>query len=205
MTRNADHVVKTGEQSADNPYTFIMSAEKADRSGDIVRAGGWMLRDFKRNPVGLFGHDHTFPIGSWKNVRVEGTKLMGDLVFAKAGTSDRIDEIRSLVEQRVLKAVSVGFRVHDYEPVEKDDPWGAWDIKKQELVECSVCAVGMHQDALLAASAELGVSRATQKLLMAGLKSAPNQSPPVGNATSRDYSDLLGASSLDVRAARRSI
>ncbi len=203
MTRSTDHVVKTGEQSADDPFKFIMSAEKEDRMGDVIRQKGWDLTQFKRNPVALFGHDHGFPIGSWKNVRVENKKLVGDLHFAAAGTSARIDEIRSLVEQRVLKAVSVGFRIKEYEPIDKSEPFGGWDIKSAELLETSVVSVPAMQDALMAASAELGISRATQKLLMAGMLPTPQtKSQTAVAATPRDFSDILGAPSHEIRAAR---
>lgn len=200
--RNVDHVVKQGEQSADDPFTFIMSSEKTDRMGDVIRQDGWELRQFKRNPIALFGHQHSFPVGTWKNVRVEGKRLLGELQFAAAGTSQRIDEIRSLVEQRILKAVSVGFRVKEYEPLDKNEPWGGWDIQKSELLETSVVSVPAHQDALLAASA-LGIRRETQKMVfLAGLSSTPSKSSPDGTATPRDYADLLGASSNEIRAMR---
>ena len=196
---------KAGHQSAEDPFKFIMSSEAVDRTGDIIRQNGWELRDFLKNPIALFGHRHDFPIGSWKNVRVEGKRLVGDLVLASKGTSERIDEIRSLVEQRVLKAVSVGFRVLDYVPIDKNDPYGAWDIKRSELLETSVVSVPAHQDALLAASA-LGISRETQKLVFMAGKSATPPSPqsqaPDATAIPRDYSEFLGASSSDIRAMR---
>lgn len=184
---------KTGEQSAENPYTFVMSSEKADRVGDVIRADGWQLTQFKRNPIALFGHDHSFPIGSWKNVRVEGKRLMGDLVLAAKGTSDRIDEIRSLLEQRILKAVSVGFRVKDYEPIDEKDPWGAWDIKAADLFETSVVAVPAHQDALMTAKS-LGISKATQDLVFGDVPVPQTRSDvPV------DYEHILGDHSDIVR------
>ena len=204
MDRNPKHIVKTGEQSVDDPFRFVMSTDSLDRHGDIVRQDGWELKKFKGNPIALFGHDHSFPIGNWKNVRVEAGRLVGELQFAARGTSNRIDEIRSLVEQRVLKAVSVGFRVLEYTPIDKSDPWGGWDITRSELLETSVVSVPAQQDALMAASAELGISRETQKLLTAGMLPTPlTKSQPVGAATHRDYSDLLGAHSDDVRSAKR--
>jgi len=204
MTRDPNHIVKAGTQSAGDPFTFVMSSEAVDRTGDIIRQAGWQLDQFQKNPVALFGHDHSFPIGSWKNVRVEGKQLMGDLTLAAKGTSQRIDEIRALIEQRILKAVSVGFRVLDYTPLEKSDPFGAWDIKKSELMETSVVSVPAHQDALLAASA-LGISRSTQKMVfLAGQSSTPRtKSPSADTAIPPDYSDILGAPSDQIRAARR--
>lgn len=160
MTRKTDHVVKAGRQSSDDPFTFILSDETSDRMGDIIRARGWDLKSFTQNPVALFGHDHAFPIGTWTDVKVVGKQLRGTLSLAKQGTSDRIDEIRSLIEQGILKAVSVGFRVLDYTPLDKNDPWGGWDIKKSELLECSAVSVPANPSALAIAKS-IGVSEDT--------------------------------------------
>ena len=113
--------------------------------GDVIRADGWMLNDFQKNPVALFSHDHTLPIGVWKNVRVEGKRLLGSLQLAKAGTSDFIDTIRSLLEQRILKAVSVGFQ-----PIEAQGrkSGGGYDFIKSALHEVSVCSVPANPSAL---------------------------------------------------------
>ena len=106
--KSMNPVIKTGTQSESDPFTFIMSTEDKDRDGDVIRAKGWNLKDFKRNPVALFGHSHTQPIGTWENVRVEGKKLLGDLKLAAKGTSEFIDTLHKLIEQRILRAVSVG-------------------------------------------------------------------------------------------------
>ena len=76
---------------------FVLSDATVDRYGDIVEPTGWQLAKFKRNPIALFGHSASFPIGTWQNVRVEGGRLLGQLVLAAQGTSARIDELRGLV------------------------------------------------------------------------------------------------------------
>ena len=100
--------VETAQVSDD--LTFVLSDNTVDRYGDVIEAAGWDLRWFQRNNIALFGHDSNFPIGTWEDVRVEGNKLMGKLKLAAEGTSARIDELRRLVEQGILKAVSVGFK-----------------------------------------------------------------------------------------------
>ena len=197
MSRDTQHVTKAGEQSADDPFTFIMSSERVDRVGDIIRQDGWKLTNFKRNPIALFGHSHSFPIGSWKNVRVEGKRLLGELHLATEGTSQRIDEIRSLIAQRILKAVSVGFRIVEYDPIDKDEPWGGWDITQSELLETSVVSVPAHQDALATAK-ELGISDVTLKLAFGAGKQATLINPPQAESATvvpTDYSEMLGDSS----------
>jgi HK97 family phage major capsid protein len=83
----------------------------------------------------------------WENLRVEGTKLLGRLKLAARGTSNRIDEIISLIEQGVLKAVSVGFRPIETEPLGN----GGVRFKKHELLETSVVSVPANPSALAVA------------------------------------------------------
>ena len=132
-----------GAQSADDPFEFVMSDESVDRVGDVIRANGWDLTDFNKNPVALWGHDHQKPIGTWENVRVVGKRLVGRLKLARAGTSAEIDTIRSLIEQRILKAVSVGFQPIEAKPMEK-----GYEFIKSKLHECSLVSIPANANAL---------------------------------------------------------
>ena len=142
-------ISKAGTQSGDNPLTFVMSSEAPDREKDVIRQKGIDLRNFRKNNICLFGHDHSLPIGTWENVRVEGTKLLGDLKLAAKGTSAFIDTLHGLVEQKILKACSVGFSVSDYSfRDEKAGFSGGIDFKKTELLETSLCSVPANSEAL---------------------------------------------------------
>jgi HK97 family phage major capsid protein/HK97 family phage prohead protease len=135
---------------------FVLSDASVDSYGDIVDPNGWDLSRFRKNPIALFGHSAGFPIGTWSDVRVEAGKLKGRLNFAKEGTSARIDELRRLVEQKVLRAVSVGFRPLEAEPMDPQKPWGAQRYKRQELLETSLVSVPANPAALsLARSLEI--------------------------------------------------
>jgi len=128
---------------------FVLSDGSLDRHGTRINPKGWDLRNFKKNPIALFGHDGRFPIGSWENIRVEGDKLVATLKLAAKGTSARIDEIISLVEQGILRATSVGFSVLKYGVAGKDQ----FDFIEQELLETSVVSVGSNSNALAKARA----------------------------------------------------
>ncbi|MEE4209346.1 MAG: phage major capsid protein [Parvularcula sp.] len=127
--------------------TFVLSDATRDRYGDEIVASGWDLRAFKQNPIALFGHSSAFPVGTWKNLRIEGGKLLGDLALAARGTSQRIDELISLVEQGILRAVSVGFKPVESEPLED----GGRRYTKQELLETSLVSVPANPSALAVA------------------------------------------------------
>jgi HK97 family phage prohead protease len=144
-------------------FEFVLSDETPDRYGDVISAAGWQLENFRKNPVALFGHRNDFIVGNWKRLRVENRALRGDLVMAKEGTSDRIDEVRKLVEADILRAVSVGFRPIESKP-RSDGPGEIYT--KQELVECSLCSVPANPNALAVAK-ELGISRKTMAMVFA--------------------------------------
>lgn len=142
---------------------FVLSDATVDRYGDIVEARGWDLRNFKRNPIALFGHSASFPIGTWSNVRVERGKLLARLNLAARGTSQRLDELIGLVEQGILRAVSVGFRPVEWEPIDKDKPYGGQRYTKQELLETSLVSVPANP-AAVALAKSLNLSPETMSL-----------------------------------------
>lgn len=141
-------IYKVGTQSADDPFEFVMSTPKADRVGDVVEQD-WKLSEFRRNPIALYGHDsQSPPIGIWENVRIQGGKLRGRLKLAEKGTSEFIDTLRSLIEQRILRAVSVGFRPGKKEPINEKEPWGGLRLSGNDLLECSLVSVPANPEAL---------------------------------------------------------
>ena len=167
-----DKLKKTGIQSEANPFEFVMSDQSVDRVGDVIEAKGWILDPFAKNPVALFGHNHDKPIGTWENVRIVGQKLIGRLKLAAEGTSAEIDTIRKLVEQRVLRAVSVGFQPLEAEPIKKT---GGMRFTKQILHETSLVAVPANANALAIAKS-LG---ANPKLIFASTESKGHTNAPV--------------------------
>ncbi len=146
-------VWKAGQQSPDDPLEFIMSTATPDSMGDIVEQN-WQLRDFRKNPIALWQHNSSRPIGTWENVRVVDGQLRGVLKLAREGTSELINEIRSLLEQRILRAVSVGF-LPTKQPERLDD--GGFRFPRSRLLECSLVSVPANAEALALAKS-LGLS-----------------------------------------------
>ena len=132
-------VKATGGQS--DGMTFVLSDATVDSYGDVVEPAGWDLKRFKQNPIALFGHNASFPIGKWADVKVKDGRLTARLDLAKQGTSYRINEIISLVEQGILRATSVGFRATKMEPMDAEKPFGGQRYIKQELMETSLVSV----------------------------------------------------------------
>ncbi|MDM0107802.1 HK97 family phage prohead protease [Variovorax sp. J22R24] len=143
---------KSGHQSASDPLEFVLSDESVDRVGDQILAAGWKLEAFKAaGAPALFGHDGSRAesiVGRWTRVRVEGSRLLGVLELAKAGTSAVVDTVRALIEQRLLNACSVGFLPLASEP-RRDGPGRIY--KAAELLECSLTPIPANPRALLIA------------------------------------------------------
>jgi HK97 family phage prohead protease/HK97 family phage major capsid protein len=145
---------------------FVLSDESVDRMGDIISADGWDLESFRKNPIALWGHRSDLPIGTWDNIRVQDKTLRGKLTLAPKGIIPRIDELRALIDAGILRAVSVGFRDIESEPIDKSHPYRGMRFIRQELVECSLVSIPANANAVAAAKS-LKISSPTIDLVFA--------------------------------------
>jgi HK97 family phage prohead protease len=149
----------------DDPLEFIMSDGSVDRMGDVIEPDGWLLDNFRKNPIALFGHDSRFPIGRWLDVGVRDGELRGRLDLLTP-VSDRMRELHAAVSGGVLRAVSVGFHPSAPDKIEplEGSQIGGLHFLEQELVECSLVTVPANPNALAVAKA-LGISAEGQRLI----------------------------------------
>lgn len=128
---------------------FVASDETEDRMGDIIRAKGWDLEDFKRNPVLLWGHNSSEPPIGTVDIGIQGTKLIADATFATEDENPFAERIFKLVKSGIVRAVSVGFS-----PIEaklrRDEDGNILGVEymKQALHELSVVSVPANPNAL---------------------------------------------------------
>jgi HK97 family phage prohead protease len=121
-----------------------------DRGDEIISTDAWELDNFKKNPVILFNHGFDSlggtPVG--KAVDVRPTE---DGLYLKVKMSNSqapgIKMVRDLVEERILRAFSVGFNSKDSDMVEREGK-KVRVIKKAELFEVSIVGIPMNQDSL---------------------------------------------------------
>lgn len=151
--------------SGDDPLLYVLSDETVDRAGDIIRASGWDLTNFLKNPIALFGHSHSFVIGRWSDVKVRGKQLIGRLNLLPEGVSQRLDELRAAVSAGVLRSISVGF-LPDPESAEPNKH-GGYTFGRAELTEASLVAVGMNPNSLQIAKS-LNLSADARALIFGG-------------------------------------
>jgi hypothetical protein len=133
-----------------------------DIVGDLKSStGGWIISNYvEKNPIVLFNNLADFPCGTVQGVRWKDGQLLGNLVMAPEGTSTRHDELRKLIQCGVVKSISCGFRPIESVPLKS----GGRHFLKQELVTCSLMAIGCHPDALLQAKS-MGVSTETIRMI----------------------------------------
>lgn len=141
----------------------IASSNAKDRHGEIVSVDGWDLKNFKKNPVILWAHNHEqLPVGAAKNIWIEGAgkraKLMFEPIFHEV--TDLARAIKRLFEDGVLRSFSVGFRPLDAE----GDTY-----TKQELLEISAVNVGANADAMMLAYKDMRDEFDEETLEMAGI------------------------------------
>lgn len=129
----------------DKGLVAVASTASEDRQGEVVQVEGWELKNYKKNPLILWAHDHTQPpIGVAKRIWVEGSgkraKLMFEPVFHEITEMGRA--IKRLVEEKIIRSFSVGFR-----PIDQDGD----TFTKQELLEISAVNVPANAEAMMLA------------------------------------------------------
>lgn len=133
-------------KAADGSFIAVASTNSVDRHGEVVDNNGWELKAYKKNPVILWGHDHTEPaIGVSKKTWVEGEGKKAKLMITPLlhDVTDKAKAIKQLVEMGVIKTLSVGFK-----PLESPD---GVTFTKNELLEVSMVNVPANADAMMLA------------------------------------------------------
>ena len=125
---------------SESGFSFIASTPSIDRVGDSV-SQDFNLEKYMQNPVVLFGHDHSAPIGKCTSARYENGNLIADIELAPTAKGQ---EIKTLIDHGTLRAVSIGFAPGQAQENSK----GGMDLSSNELLEISIVAVPANPDAL---------------------------------------------------------
>lgn len=127
-----------------------------DRGDEIITTDAWELDNFKKNPIILFNHGMDTlggtPVGKATEVRATDEGLFLKVKMSNS-QSPGIKMVRELVEERILKAFSVGFSPKESDMVEHEGK-SIRKISKAELFEVSIVGVPMNQDSLFELSAK---------------------------------------------------
>lgn len=146
-TSNLTFAYKSADYDSDKSYRFVGTSEVKDRDGEIVLLDGWDFSNYKNNPIVLWGHENRqLPIGKVTAILKDETKrvIYFDVEFSESYTLGKT--VQGLVEEGILRATSLGFRVLDWEWGENAD---AWLLTKCELFELSIVNVPANQEAII--------------------------------------------------------
>lgn len=141
----SEFIVKAEVEKTDKGLLAVASSSVVDRHGEIVSVTGWDLKNFKKNPVLLWSHDHTIPaVGVAKTIKVEGTGKTAKLMFTPEfhDITPEAKAIKTMFDQGILNSFSVGFK-----PIDMDGNV----YTKQELLEISAVNVPANPEARMLA------------------------------------------------------
>ena len=133
---------KLGEQKESSGLVsfgdFVLSTNKPDEHGDRV-VQDWDLTRFSKNPIVLFNHKTSEPIGQVANIRVSESETLGEILI-----SNSRQDIISLLNDGVLRCVSVGFKGD----IEYSELTKTYNLVRNALFEVSLVSLPANEDCI---------------------------------------------------------
>ncbi len=162
-----DQAIKTDEKTGDVRFDALAldKKRKPNRKGfvfDWKSPADVDVTPLQQNGRLYWMHEtYAPPIGFIETVTVTKTqvKIRGmipgdsrfDESFLDTEAMAKLREVRGMVQSGLVKAVSIGFYVHEYEEVQDPKNPDVWYIRilKLEIIEVSVVTIGAHETALI--------------------------------------------------------
>lgn len=155
-TKTYDATVKADK--AERTFSATISTQAIDRDNEVLLSRGLRASEFLKNPVVFWNHNYDVPIG-------KARKVMGepDRVRAVAQMAERPndhdgewfpDTVLSLMDQGVIRGVSVGFQsIETRRPTAEDKAKFGDNVStihsKWNLLEFSVVSIPANAEALI--------------------------------------------------------
>lgn len=124
---------------------FVASRQEVDRDGEVIIVKGISTANYRKNPVLLSRHDHTFNLGKVDALTVErlddADTLTGTATILPAGISPEADQAYEMILAGALNGVSIGFL-----PLETDEKpvlsgQKGRTFRKVDLLEISIVSL----------------------------------------------------------------
>ncbi len=153
---------------------YLSTYGNTDRDGDVIDKGAFDTY-VQANPTVpmLYGHDYNQVIGKL-------ALTIDDKGLVATGSFNEEDplaiKIEQLIKMGALTAMSVGMAVKDYEPFDKEQPFGGWEIKSAEVYEGSIVPVPANPEAqIVSAKSADQVSQLSKQIAEMQLEIKRNQ------------------------------
>jgi len=132
---------------------MVFSDETIDRDREVIKVAGWDIKNYKKNPVVLWAHNHAgLPIGRSEKTLIDGEQLKGNILFTTGETGNGLGEaVFNLFNNKFLNCGSVGFIGLEENWIEEQDRDKKKPVRReflrQELLEYSICPVPANPSA----------------------------------------------------------
>jgi HK97 family phage prohead protease len=153
MTMRRRFVTADISPVGENDVLIRMTTAALARDGDILMPGGCVLENYRANPIQLWSHDPSEPVGTNSEIVVGDDCIAARCTFAPPGVSAVADKVRGLVKSGIVRGVSVGFEPLDGEPLDPAKPLRGMRITRWELLECSFVSIPADPGAVVTARA----------------------------------------------------
>jgi HK97 family phage prohead protease len=141
-------IIEKSTKLQDGQVEFVVSTNAIDAHGERINVDGIDIKDYKKNPVVLYGHDgFNLPIAKTTKIWKEAGKLMAVAQFYLKDAF--ANKVYNYIIDGYLNAVSIGGMVTE---------WGAdgMTIDKMNMKEFSVVTIPANQEALVASKSLSG-------------------------------------------------
>jgi len=147
LKRTFNSEIKGIDETA-RTLTAYVSTNATDRMDEVLEPKGADLKNFRKNPVVLFGHDYNSPpIGRAQWIKRDAVGLLSKVEFAN---TEFAKEIFNLYKDGFMKAFSVGFIPQEWEDGDGKKK-ASRTYTKWELLEYSAVPVPANPEALMLA------------------------------------------------------
>lgn len=181
-----------GIDEKEQTLTAIVSTGATDRMNESLDPNGADLKNFKKNPVVLFGHNYNQPpIGKAMWIKNTNEGIVAKVKFA---STQFAQEIYTLYKEGIMRAFSVGF-LPDKEAIEEGDgkKGPARTFRKWELLEFSAVPVPANPEAMTMAMSKGIVISENLKTLLNENKEIPMEKIIVKEGNSEEeIPDIAG-------------
>lgn len=150
-------IIEKAAKLSEGEVEFVVSTNAVDAHGERIDIDGIDIKDYKKNPVVLWGHDgFNLPIAKATKIWKDSGKLMARAKFYLK--DDFARKVYEYIIDGYLNAVSIGGMVKE---------WGedGTTIKGLLMKEFSVVSIPANQEALVASKSLDGNQRAELRAL----------------------------------------
>lgn len=143
-----------GDEMEGFSLPFIISTPTVDRDADTIRVEGWKLKNFRKNPVMLFGHNsRDLPVARAPDTKIDrAAKVLRSVSqFPAADFYAFGNLVGRMFKRKFLNATSVGFRALKFERADDREGFYPINFLEQELLEFSAVPIPANPEALVQA------------------------------------------------------